>query len=140
MVALLRLEGCGVKFPIDVPPVRELRTADGKASTAPIIREANLPMFPSNSARLTNSTVVWEFKNICIPHFIESFDTCWVRNLQDIVVFNEENKEMAMPPREYQTTCLPGLDSAHTSTCNSIHRAERSHRSPREQFKRRRDT
>lgn len=41
----------------------------------------------------------WDFKNITIPKFINFFDECPVRNVEDIVAFNEENKERAMPER-----------------------------------------
>ncbi|KAL9473477.1 hypothetical protein ACSS6W_007857 [Trichoderma asperelloides] len=40
----------------------------------------------------------WEFKNVCIPRFVDSFDECPVRSVEDIVKFNRENSEKAMPP------------------------------------------
>ena len=84
-----------------MPPVSEL-TVDGESAIMPIACEANLPtLLRGKSSWLTHSSnyLVWEFKNIGIPRFIESFNTCSVQNLQEIVDFNERNKEKAMPPR-----------------------------------------
>ncbi|KAJ5167002.1 amidase signature enzyme [Penicillium canariense] len=39
----------------------------------------------------------WDFKNICIPKFIQSFDKCSVTSVADIVKFNKENSKKALP-------------------------------------------
>lgn len=54
----------------------------------------------------------WEFRNVCIPKFLETFDECPVSSVEDIVKFNEENKERAMPERE-STTQLYYLVGLH---------------------------
>ncbi|KAL6831996.1 amidase signature domain-containing protein [Trichoderma camerunense] len=41
---------------------------------------------------------IWEFKNVGILRFIESFDECPVSSAEDIVKFNKDNSEKAMPP------------------------------------------
>jgi len=62
----------------------------------------------------------WEFKNICIPRFLESFEEVGVHSLEDIVKFNEANKEKCLPEREFLLTkILPLLNP------NSVHRAKR---------------
>lgn len=43
---------------------------------------------------------VWEFKNIGLPGFIQSFETCDVNNLEDLVNFNKENKHQALPSKQ----------------------------------------
>ncbi|RAK97892.1 amidase signature enzyme [Aspergillus ibericus CBS 121593] len=39
----------------------------------------------------------WDFKNICIPQFIRSFDECAVTSVAEIVRFNKENHAIALP-------------------------------------------
>ncbi|KAK1825954.1 amidase signature domain-containing protein [Podospora conica] len=41
---------------------------------------------------------VWDFKHICIPKFLAGFDEAPVKDLGDIVRFNEEHKEEWLPP------------------------------------------
>lgn len=50
----------------------------------------------------SNDEPVWEFKNICIPRFLDAFDesSLAVHSLADIVKFNEENREKCLPERE----------------------------------------
>lgn len=43
---------------------------------------------------------VWEFKNVGLPGFIQSFETCDVNNLEDLVNFNEANKHQALPSKQ----------------------------------------
>lgn len=50
---------------------------------------------------LTAHLSVWEFKNVGILRFIESFDECPVSSAEDIVKFNKDNSEKAMPPRKF---------------------------------------
>lgn len=38
-----------------------------------------------------------------MPEFLKVFDECPVSSVEDIVKFNEENKERAMPERESTT-------------------------------------
>ncbi|KAM0261115.1 hypothetical protein ACHAQJ_002377 [Trichoderma viride] len=76
VVKLLQKDGCALKYPAQIAGVEEL-TVDGERATSPI--------------------AFWEFKNICMPRFIESFDECPVSNVADIVKFNKENSEKAMP-------------------------------------------
>lgn len=48
---------------------------------------------------LTTHLKDWDFKNVCIPKFIQSFDECPVRSVADIVRYNKENHETALPAR-----------------------------------------
>lgn len=48
-----------------------------------------------------SSNTDWEFKHICIPRFIESFEEVSVHTLEDIVKFNTANNEKCLPEREF---------------------------------------
>lgn len=48
----------------------------------------------------------WDFKNVCIPRFIRAFDECSVTSIADIVKFNKENSEKALPVRKLTTMHL----------------------------------
>ncbi|KAL6790448.1 amidase signature domain-containing protein [Trichoderma sp. SZMC 28013] len=76
-VKLLQKDGCSLKYPIKIADVDEL-TVDGKQAIMPI--------------------AFWEFKHVGILRFIESFDECPVSSAEDIVKFNKDNSEKAMPP------------------------------------------
>ncbi|KAF7547640.1 hypothetical protein G7Z17_g7591 [Cylindrodendrum hubeiense] len=71
-VSCLKDRGCAVKYPIDISDVSTL---------PPTI----LPI------------AYWDFKNVCIPRFIESFDECAISSVGDIVKFNSDNSENALP-------------------------------------------
>ncbi|KAK6201826.1 hypothetical protein LQW54_009321 [Pestalotiopsis sp. IQ-011] len=75
-VSILASHGCKVEYPVKFPNADEL-TVDGKS---PVM-----------------SIAFWEFKNIGLPGFIQSFETCDVSNLEDLVSFNEANKHQALP-------------------------------------------
>ncbi|RFU80727.1 amidase [Trichoderma arundinaceum] len=76
VVKLLQKEGCSLKYPVKVADADEL-TVDGEQAIMPIS--------------------FWEFKNVGILKFIKSFDECPVSSAEDIVKFNKENSEKAMP-------------------------------------------
>ncbi|KAK0615178.1 amidase signature domain-containing protein [Bombardia bombarda] len=76
-ISRIRDQGCSVKYPVDIAFVSDL-TVNGQGAIMPI--------------------AFWDFKNVCIPRFLEAFDECSVRNLDDIVRFNKENKEKCLPP------------------------------------------
>ncbi|KAH6603923.1 hypothetical protein Trco_007369 [Trichoderma cornu-damae] len=72
----LSKDGCSLKYPAEMADVGKL-TVDGEQAIMPI--------------------AYWEFRNVGIIRFIESFDQCPVRNAEDIVKFNKENSDKAMP-------------------------------------------
>ncbi|KAJ5711486.1 amidase signature enzyme [Penicillium malachiteum] len=39
----------------------------------------------------------WDFKNLCIPRFVDLFHECSITSVEDIVKFNKENAEKALP-------------------------------------------
>ncbi|KAJ5738943.1 amidase signature enzyme [Penicillium malachiteum] len=39
----------------------------------------------------------WDFKHLCIPRFVDSFHECSITSVEDIVKFNKENAEKALP-------------------------------------------
>ncbi|KAF5009864.1 hypothetical protein FDECE_3937 [Fusarium decemcellulare] len=92
-VSSLKSYGCHVKYPINLKDV----------STLP---PAILPM------------AYWDFKNVCIPKFIKSFDECPVRCVADIVKFNRENSEKALPA---PFTKQNDLEAAMNSTDDEEH-------------------
>lgn len=65
----------------------------------------------------------WEFKHICIPRFVKAFENCPIKSVEDIVNFNEGNKEKAMPERKFTFFCF---FSPHilTTLLRSVHRAK----------------
>ncbi|KAK3901220.1 amidase signature domain-containing protein [Staphylotrichum tortipilum] len=75
-VAKLSAVHGAVKYPAVLADVAELMV-DGQDAIMPI--------------------AFWEFKNVCIPKFLEGFDACAVRNLEDIVKFNQDNGEKYFP-------------------------------------------
>ncbi len=42
----------------------------------------------------------WDFKHITMPRFIAAFDKCPMGSVEDIIKFNETNKDRAMPARK----------------------------------------
>ncbi|CAI7644884.1 unnamed protein product [Penicillium glandicola] len=50
----------------------------------------------------------WDFKNVCIPRFIRSFHECSVASVADIVNFNKENSEKALPAPFIEQNDLEG--------------------------------
>ncbi|KAH6971403.1 amidase signature domain-containing protein [Ilyonectria sp. MPI-CAGE-AT-0026] len=91
-VSSLKSHGCPVKYPIDLKDV----------STLPAI----LPI------------AYWDFKNVCIPEFIKAFDECPVSCVADIVKFNRENSENALPAPFTQQN---DLEAAMNSTDDKEH-------------------
>ncbi|KAH8647843.1 amidase signature domain-containing protein [Xylariales sp. PMI_506] len=77
MVEKLKASGCSLKYPVEVADASTL-TVDGEDAIMPI--------------------AFWDFKNIGIPEFLQSFDQSPVQSLKDIIDYNENNKEKALPP------------------------------------------
>ncbi|KAK0750692.1 amidase signature domain-containing protein [Schizothecium vesticola] len=77
VVEKIRAQGGTVKYPAEIADIRAL-SVDGEDAIMPI--------------------AFWDFKNICIPRFLGGFDEAPVKNLADIVRFNEEHKEQCLPP------------------------------------------
>ncbi|KAE8363999.1 amidase signature enzyme [Aspergillus caelatus] len=50
----------------------------------------------------------WDFKNVCIPKFIRSLHECSVTSVADIVMFNKENSEKALPAPFVEQNDLEG--------------------------------
>ncbi|KAJ5916612.1 amidase signature enzyme [Penicillium tannophilum] len=71
-VSALRSGGCPIKYPIH-------------CKDATVLPNTILPI------------AYWDFKNVCIPKFIRSFHECSVTSVADIVKFNKENSEKALP-------------------------------------------
>ncbi|KAM7205425.1 Glutamyl-tRNA amidotransferase subunit A, mitochondrial [Naviculisporaceae sp. PSN 640] len=91
IVSQLREDGCPLKYPVELEATSEL-TVDGEQAIMPI--------------------AFWEFKNICIPRFIDAFDesSIDVHSLADIVKFNEENRDKCLPePYTEQNDLLKAL-------------------------------
>ncbi|KAK4868060.1 hypothetical protein LT330_007258 [Penicillium expansum] len=86
-VSALQSGGCLLKYPI--------HCKDPSVLPATILRIA-----------------YWDFKNICIPRFIRSFDECSVTSVADIVKFNEENSEKALPTPFVKQNDLEGAMNA----------------------------
>ncbi|KAH8898126.1 amidase signature enzyme [Thozetella sp. PMI_491] len=76
-VAEIRKSGGNVKYPVHPAKLEEL-TVDGQQVMMPIS--------------------FWDFKNKEIPAFIAEYEECPVSSLADIVKYNEENKDKALPP------------------------------------------
>lgn len=64
----------------------------------PVSRSENVTTIGGFSADKSNTD--WEFKNICIPRFLASFEEAPVHSLEDIIKFNVANKEKCLPERE----------------------------------------
>ncbi|EGR47116.1 amidase [Trichoderma reesei QM6a] len=75
-VKLLQENGCSLKYPVKVGDL-DGTSVDGERATMRI--------------------AFWEFKNVGIRRFIDAFDECPVRSAEDIVKFNKENSDKAMP-------------------------------------------
>jgi hypothetical protein len=43
---------------------------------------------------------VWEFKNLEVPSFLKGFDNSELRTIDDIVRYNENNKDVALTKRK----------------------------------------
>ncbi|KAH6652410.1 amidase signature domain-containing protein [Truncatella angustata] len=99
-VSLLRSQGCNIKYPIELPDAENL-TVDGEAAIMPV--------------------AFWEFREVGIPSFIDSFEECGVTNLEDIIKFNEENKENALPPGESDQDLLIEALNSSASTEHITH-------------------
>ncbi|KAI1119428.1 amidase signature enzyme [Nemania sp. NC0429] len=91
-VLKVKEKGAIVKYPVELAPTTSL-DIEGKPATIRI--------------------AYWEFKHITIPEFIGGFDKCSVGSLKDIVRFNEQHKDVAMPepfPEQDQLTEASGYD------------------------------
>ncbi|KAM7192707.1 Glutamyl-tRNA amidotransferase subunit A, mitochondrial [Rhypophila sp. PSN 637] len=98
VVVDLQENGCPLKYPVELEATTEL-TVDGEHAIMPIS--------------------FWEFKNICIPRFIAAFDeaSLAVHSLEDIVQFNETNKEKCLPePYKEQNYLLRALHNTPETT------------------------
>ncbi|KAJ5789360.1 amidase signature enzyme [Penicillium psychrosexuale] len=82
-VSALRSGGCPVKYPIH-------------CKDPSVLPNTILPI------------AYWDFKNICIPRFIRSFDECSVTSVADIVKFNNENSGKALPAPFVEQNDLEG--------------------------------
>ncbi|KAL7805666.1 amidase signature domain-containing protein [Trichoderma aethiopicum] len=76
VVRLLQGNGCLLKYPVKLGDLDE-STVDGESATRRI--------------------AFWEFRHVGVRRFIDSFDECPVRSTEDIVKFNRENSDRAMP-------------------------------------------
>jgi amidase len=83
---------------VSLADVSEL-TVEGAEAIMPIACECHPNRNFWWSREANGSLKVWEFKNVCIPRFLASFDECPVRSLADIVQFNEDNRDKCLPPR-----------------------------------------
>ncbi|KAK9415502.1 putative Amidase domain-containing protein [Seiridium unicorne] len=93
-ISRIKQQGCAVRFPVDISDLSELNI-DGKDCITPI--------------------AFWDFKHIGIPTFIEGFSDAPVTSLEDIVRFNENNKDLAMPePFTKQDQLLQALKATET--------------------------
>ncbi|KAI1203982.1 amidase signature enzyme [Nemania serpens] len=75
-IANVKQKGAIVRYPVEIAPVASL-AIEGKPALIQI--------------------AYWEFKNVTIPEFIGSFEKCRVGSLDDIIRFNEQHKDIAMP-------------------------------------------
>ncbi|KAK6078644.1 hypothetical protein SCUP515_09694 [Seiridium cupressi] len=94
-ISRIKQQGCAVRFPADISDLSELNI-DGKDCITPIACKSDL-------------------KHIGIPTFIEGFSDAPVTSLEDIVRFNENNKDLAMPePFTKQDQLLQALKATET--------------------------
>ncbi|KAK8140053.1 amidase [Apiospora sp. TS-2023a] len=77
MISKIQKDGCAAKYPVELPDCSVL-TVDEQDAIMPI--------------------AYWEFKHIGLPKFIDAFEECPVRSLEDLILFNKEHAEQAMPP------------------------------------------
>ncbi|KGO66561.1 Amidase [Penicillium italicum] len=82
-VSALRSGGCQLKYPIH-------------CKDTSILPNTILPI------------AYWDFKNLCIPRFIQSFHECAVTSVADIVKFNQENSDKALPTPFVEQNDLEG--------------------------------
>ncbi|RAO71686.1 uncharacterized protein BHQ10_007698 [Talaromyces amestolkiae] len=88
-VSILRHKGCPLRYPISLEDTSALK---GILAIA-----------------------YWDFKNICIPRFINSFDDCLISSVADIVRYNNENSETALPvPFTEQNDLESAMNSTET--------------------------
>ncbi|KAK3317045.1 amidase signature domain-containing protein [Apodospora peruviana] len=76
-ISRMKSSGCTARYPVELPDTSEL-TVDGEPAIMPI--------------------AFWDFKNICIPRFLDAFEDAPVHNLAEIVKFNQDNPEKCLPP------------------------------------------
>ncbi|PWI69362.1 hypothetical protein PCL_01009 [Purpureocillium lilacinum] len=71
VIRTLEKNGCPLKYPVEVPDTSVLPNVISLAH--------------------------WDFKHITMPRFIAAFDKCPMGSVEDIIKFNETNKDRAMP-------------------------------------------
>ncbi|KAJ5928417.1 amidase signature enzyme [Penicillium verhagenii] len=89
-VAALRSGGCALGYPVH-------------CEDASVLPKSILPI------------AYWDFKNVCIPEFIGSFDECAVTSVADIVRFNKESSDIALPAPFVEQNDLEGAMNANES-------------------------
>ncbi|KAM0817794.1 putative Amidase signature domain-containing protein [Seiridium cardinale] len=94
IVSLLESKGFKAKYPAELPTAESL-SLDGTDAIMPIAFS--------------------EFRDIGIPEFIQSFEECAVKDLADLIKFNEENQEKALPPPDTdQDLLIKALESTNS--------------------------
>lgn len=91
-----------MRYPVEIAPVASL-AIEGKPALIQIACKWPPAAVVSGSRFLTYISLRcldWEFKNVTIPEFIGSFEKCRVGSLDDIIRFNEQHKDIAMPERK----------------------------------------
>ena len=63
-----------------------------------LARECSVTCFIRQNA--DRNMLDWDFKHITMPRFIAAFDKCPMGSVEDIIKFNETNKDRAMPARK----------------------------------------
>lgn len=109
--------GCSIQYPVFLPDTSELPPTVEIARTLSV--PANVP------SPLTTAIADWEFKHITLPRFLKSFSYCPVSNIHELIKFNEDNKDKAMPERKLWHAIIPANKPANGF--QSIHGAKRSH-------------
>lgn len=84
-----------MKYPIEMPIIASL-AVDGKDAIMPIACKGYLSLA---KCPLTSILLVWDFKNLCIPRFLDAFRDAPVQSLADIIKFNEDHREKCLPAR-----------------------------------------
>ncbi|KAK7968843.1 amidase [Apiospora saccharicola] len=74
MISKIQKDGCTAKYPVELPDCSVL-TVDGQDAIMPIACSIG------SDADLAD----WEFKHIGLPEFIEAFEECPVRSLEDLI-------------------------------------------------------
>ncbi|KAL1859690.1 hypothetical protein VTK73DRAFT_7497 [Phialemonium thermophilum] len=112
VISRMREQGCFVKYPTVLTDVSEL-TVEGEEAVMPI--------------------AFWDFKNVSIPTFLDNFDECAVRSLEEIVKFNEERRDQCLPsPYTTQGDLVKALQN--TDKAETISRMKAGLRSVARQF------